>query len=77
MDTNTTITMLINTEIENLRIPLTSVAENSGISYATLNRRVKGGGAWTATEIARVAKALRIPTVRLLPAEFTQEAVAA
>lgn len=72
MDTNTTVTTLINKEIDDLKIPLTSVAENSGISYSTLSRRVKGGGEWTATEILRVANALRTSPGKLLPAEFMQ-----
>ncbi len=77
MDTNTTITTLINKEIDTLGIPLTSLAKNSGIPYSTLDRRTKGGGAWTATEIARVANALRIPAGNLLPEEFTQIAAVA
>lgn len=71
METNASITKLINEEIEKLGIPLTALAKNSGIAYATLNRRVRGGGAWTATEIARVAIALRIPASKLLPEEFS------
>lgn len=72
MDTNTSITKLINEEKDKLGIPLTALAENSGIAYATLSRKTKGGGSWTATEIARIAAALRISANKLFPAEFFQ-----
>ena len=79
MDINTAITELINKEKDKLGIPVTALANNTGIPYATLNRKTNGGGSpWTATEIARIAKALRVPSKSLFPSEFFEnQAVAA
>lgn len=51
------------------------VAKKSGISASTLHRKLHGGGAFTIPEIVRIANALRISPIELLPSEF--EAVAA
>lgn len=77
MDINTSITERINEEIDTLGVKLPALAENAVIPYTTLSRKLKGSGAWTATEIARIAKALRVPAGRLFPAEFMQLADAA
>lgn len=77
MDINASITKLTNEEIDKLGIKLPALAENTGIPYTTLSRKLKGASAWTATEIARIAEALRIPASRLFPAEFMQMADAA
>lgn len=72
MDINAETTRHVSREIEESRIPLTAVAEKSGIAYATLRRRLEGGGAWTATEIYRIAAAIRVSPTALLPAPPTR-----
>lgn len=67
MDINAETTRHVEHEIKESRIPLTAVAEKSGIAYATLQRRLLGGGAWTATEIYRIADAIRVSPMALLP----------
>jgi len=73
MDINSHITARINEEKDDLGIKTPALADKSGIPYTTLNRRLIGGkGDWSATDIARIANALRIPSSKLLPAEFFQ-----
>lgn len=70
MDINAETTRHVIREIKESRIPLSAVAEKSGIAYATLRRRLEGGGAWTATEIYRIAAAIRVPPEALLPKQI-------
>lgn len=51
-------------------------ADRSGISDATFRRKLHGGGDFTVSEVARIARALSIHPADLLPNEFRQ-AVAA
>ncbi|AOT24269.1 DNA binding protein [Propionibacterium phage Anatole] len=46
------------------------VAEQVGMSPSTLRRRIRRGGDFTAPELMRIAHALHIAPVTLLPDEF-------
>lgn len=71
MEINAFTTRRINEEIDTLKLPKTSLAENSGIAYPTLGRKLKGMSDWTITEVGMVAQALRIPASSLLPPALT------
>lgn len=45
-------------------------SEKAGLAYATFNRKLAGGSDFTLNELARVAKALDIPVIDLLPEDF-------
>ena len=51
-------------------------ADRAGIADPTFRRKLNGGGDFTVSEVARIAKALSIHPADLLPAEF-RSAVAA
>lgn len=51
-------------------------ADRAGIANATFRRKIHGGGDFTVSEVARIAKALGIHPADLLPVEF-RAAVAA
>lgn len=53
------------------------VAKKSGIAEGTFNRRMNGGGDFTVSELARIAKALNIHPSELLPSEFISQAQSA
>ncbi len=46
------------------------VADRSGISDATFRRKLHGGGDFTVSEVARIARALNSHPADLLPIEF-------
>ncbi|KJL37089.1 hypothetical protein RR49_01201 [Microbacterium ginsengisoli] len=48
-------------------------AERAGLAIPTLRRKVRGGGEFTISEIARIAKALGLHPTQLLPEEFRVE----
>lgn len=50
-------------------------ADRAGIAVATFRRKLHGGGDFTVSEVARVAKALSIRPYELLPDEFLFEAL--
>lgn len=65
-------------EMTRKRVSQTLLSELSGIPYTTLNRKLGGTGTFNMVEVFRVAQALDVPPVSLLPASFTGElAVAA
>lgn len=51
-------------------------AERAGIANATFLRKLRGDTEFTVSEVARVARALGVRPVTLLPAEFRVEAAA-
>lgn len=51
-------------------------ADRAGIANATFRRKVRGGGDFTVSEVARIGQALGVHPAELLPAEF-RTAVAA
>lgn len=48
----------------------TRLAAQSGIPYSTLNRKLGGFGSFNMIEVYRIAKALGVEPVSLLPASF-------
>lgn len=46
------------------------VAEKAGIAVPTFRRKLRGGGDFTVSEVARVAKVLGVDPISLLPSEF-------
>ena len=53
------------------------VALKAGIPDSTLRRKLVGDSDFTISEIFRIASALRVPPVSLLPPEFRDEVKAA
>ena len=51
-------------------------ADKSGIAYATFNRKMHGGGDFTVQEVARIAAALGVHPIELMPAVFRTLAAA-
>lgn len=49
-------------------------ADKAGIAITTFRRKMNGGGDFTCSEIARVAKALSVHPADLLPAVFARAA---
>lgn len=45
-------------------------ADRAGIANATFRRKLRGGGDFTVSEVARIAQALGIHPADLLPGEF-------
>lgn len=72
MDINAETTRHIAREIKESGLRPAVVAEKTGIPAATLGRRLKGLGAWTATEIFHIAAAIRVPPEALLPKKVPQ-----
>lgn len=52
-------------------------ADRAGIAVPTFRRKMHGGGDFTVSEVARIAKALGVPPWSLLPAEFKSAVAAA
>lgn len=52
------------------------IADESGIPYSTLNRKLKGRGDWTLTEVLLLSRALECPPCALLPEEFLKTGLA-
>ena len=46
------------------------LADRAGIANATFRRKLRGGGDFTVSEVARIAQALGIHPADLLPTEF-------
>lgn len=67
MDINAETTRHVIREIKESGLKPAAVAEKTGIPPATLGRRLKGLGAWTATEIYHIAAAIRVSPEALLP----------
>lgn len=67
---NSTQTELVNRAIEDSKISLLAIANETGLSYSTLSRRTKGHGQWTTTEIYLIANAIRVPFMALVPVEL-------
>lgn len=61
-------------EMARKRFSQTLLAEQSGIPYSTLNRKLSGIGTFNMVEIFRIAQALQVEPVKLLPSSFTGEA---
>ena len=53
------------------------VATKAGIAHVTFYRKMQGGGAFTVNEVARIADALGIDPIELLPSTFAQAREAA
>lgn len=53
------------------------VATKAGIAHVTFYRKMQGGGAFTVSEVARIADALGIDPVELLPSPFVHQKSAA
>jgi len=53
----------------------TWTADRAGLSYPTFRRKLAGGGDFTVPEVARIAKALGMHPIELLPDEFHVAAV--
>lgn len=70
MDINAETTRHITREIKASGLRPAVVAEKTGIPAATLGRRLKGLGAWTATEIYHIAAAIRVSPEALLPKQL-------
>ena len=49
-------------------------AERSGIAVGTFRRKIHGGGDFTVSEVARIAKALNMHPADLLPTAFARAA---
>lgn len=49
-------------------------AEKSGLAISTFRRKINGGADFTIGEVARVAAALSVKPLALLPDEFCNEA---
>lgn len=47
------------------------VATKSGIAHVTFYRKMQGGGPFTVSEVARIAEALGVNPLELLPEPFT------
>lgn len=60
-------------EMTRKRVSQTALADKSGIPYSTLNRKLSGIGTFNLVEVWRIAQALEVPPVDLLPASFTTE----
>ena len=56
--------------MNDLGISKTTLAKKAGIPYATLDRKLKCVGDFGIGELFRIAKALRVPTADLLPADL-------
>lgn len=61
----------IKSKVEASKLSLAAIANITGISYSTLNRKTKGRGEWSATEVYLVARAIHVPMLDLLPPEVT------
>lgn len=60
-------------EMTRKRVSQTLLAETSGIPYSTLNRKLGGVGTFNMIEVYRIAQALDVSPVALLPSSFTGE----
>lgn len=69
---NTGITDLIDKAIRTADRTPTWTADRAGIARPTFRRKLRGGGDWTVSETARIAKALGVHPASLLPAEFIE-----
>lgn len=58
-------------------INASQLSEQTGISYPTLRRSLKGFRSFSFLEFGRIARALGIPKSALITDEFTDRAVAA
>lgn len=74
--THTTTAAMISAAMQTVDRSAKWTAERSGFSYATFMRKLNGGGDFTVSEVARIARALSIHPADLLPSMFHQ-AVAA
>lgn len=55
----------------------TRLAQKSGIPYSTLNRKIGGLGTFNLVEVYRIAQALEVDPVALIPASFTEKTAVA
>lgn len=80
MDTNSlpndTVPGLILHQIRKAERTKKWTAERAGIPQTTFNRKLRDGADFTVGEVARIARALGISPVDLLPPEFRQVAAA-
>jgi transcriptional regulator with XRE-family HTH domain len=60
-------------EMTRKRVSQTLLAERSGIPYSTLNRKLGGYSTFNMVEVFRIAQALEVAPVAILPASFTGE----
>lgn len=58
--------------VKNLNVK--AISDETGISYPTLRRSLKGGRSFTIAELERIANAINIPTSALLPEYLTRTA---
>lgn len=77
MDTNPTTIDRILKAMEAAERSQKWTADKAGFSVTTLHRKLHGGADFTVGEVARIARALGIRPLTLLPDEFALEAVAA
>ena len=47
-------------------VPITTLADDTGIAERTIRRRLGGNSDWTTSELARIAKRLEVPVARLM-----------
>ncbi|UGS26369.1 hypothetical protein K8F61_17340 [Microbacterium resistens] len=74
MATNSDTTNLIAQAIADEDRTQAWTADKAGIAQPTFYRKMRGGGGdWTVSEVARIAKALRRHPADLLPAEFAPD----
>ncbi len=73
MDTNPTTIERIVKAMEQADRSQKWTAEKAGFSVSTMRRKINGGGDFTISEVSRIARALGIKPLTLLPDEFTEE----
>ena len=67
--TNDSVAESLRVALARRRIPQSSLAASAGMSTTYLNRRMTGSATISVADLARIAAALDVPLVALLPAE--------
>lgn len=73
MDTTQATAAKVLAAIDAAERPRAWVGKKAGIALTTFSRKLEGVGDFTVSEIGRLARALNLPPVALLPDEFVDE----
>lgn len=76
MNTNQETSTKVAKAIQEAERTVTWTAEKAGMTPKTIQRKLRGGSPFNVDELARIADALRISPLDLLPSEFFTEAAA-